>query len=132
MSIIIEEHGVGLTIRNIDGRLVVELKMAGKLTHEDYEIFVPILDRALRELKGSGAYLLADMRAFKGWKGRAAWDDLLFGLKHRKAFKKIAVVGKKKWEELSVEMMHPLMKGKIRFFKDPEKALAWLLAKESK
>ncbi|WP_457605692.1 STAS/SEC14 domain-containing protein [Nitratifractor sp.] len=126
MAIIIEEHGVGLSLESNGERFLVQLKMKGKLTHEDYEIFVPILDRALKKLKGPEADLLADMREFKGWKGRAAWDDLLFGLKHRKAFKKVAVVGKKKWEELATAMMRPLMKGKIRFFRDYEEARRWL------
>jgi len=126
MAIIIEEHGIGITLKRLGKELIIELKMSGKLTHEDYQTFVPIIDRALKSFKDLEPCLLADMREFKGWKGRAAWDDMLFGLKHRKAFKKVAVVGKKKWEEVATEMMKPLMKGKLRFFKDYDEAMAWL------
>jgi hypothetical protein len=52
---------------------------------------------------------------------------MVFGLKHRGDFDKLAVVGKKKWEEVAVKMMQPLMKGKIKFFKNRSKAIKWLL-----
>ncbi len=44
----------------------------------------------------------------------------------RKSFDKLAVVGKKRWEEVSVDMMKPFVKGKIKFFKDRAKAIKWL------
>ena len=127
MAIKIEEHGISVSLKRRGDRLFGELKMIGKLTHEDYQAFVPILDKAIKETKGAQINMLVDMRDFKGWKLRAAWDDMLFGIKHRKAFDKLAVVGKKKWEEVAIKMMKPLMKGKIKFFKDRDKALKWLL-----
>jgi len=127
MAIKVEEHGVSVALKRANGRLFAELKMIGKLTHEDYETFVPILDKALKEAKGLEVDLLVDMTEFKGWKLRAAWDDMVFGLKHRNQFDKLAIVGKKKWEEVATKMMAPLMKGKIKFFKDKAKALRWLL-----
>ncbi len=129
MATKIEEHGISVALKRENGKLYGELKMIGKLTHEDYEVFVPILERALKEAKGLEIDMLVDMTQFKGWKARAAWDDMVFGLKHRKSFDKMAIVGKKKWEEVAVKMMKPLMKGKIRFFKDKQKALKWLLGK---
>lgn len=127
MAVKIKEHGIGIAIKREKKRLFVELTMLGKLTHGDYQVFVPIIDKALREAKGLEADLIVDMTKFKGWEMAAAWDDLKFGVKHRNAFKKMAVVGDKKWEELSVKMMSYLSKGKMKFFKDREKALAWLL-----
>ncbi len=129
MAVKVEEHGVSVALKKANGRLYAELKMIGKLTHEDYETFVPILDKALKEAKGLEVDMLVDMTEFKGWKMRAAWDDMVFGLKHRKQFDKLAIVGKKKWEEVATKMMAPLMKGKIKFFKDKAKALRWLLGK---
>ena len=101
--------------------------MLGKLTHEDYETFVPLIDRALKEAKGLEVDLLVDMRHFRGWEWLAAWDDMKFGLKHRNSFDKMAIVGDKKWEEVSVKMFSHMMKGKSKFFKDRQKALEWLL-----
>ena len=50
-----------------------------------------------------------------------------FGVKHRNAFDKMAIIGNKKWEEASTAMMSHLMKGESKFFKEREKALSWLL-----
>ena len=128
MSVKIKEHGISVAIKKANDKLFIELTMIGKLTHEDYETFVPMIDKALKESKNLEADILVDMREFKGWKLRAAWDDMKFGIKYRNKFKKMAVVGDKKWEELSIEMMDHLSKGKMKFFKDRDKALNWLLS----
>jgi len=127
MSKVIKEHGIGISVKRNKKRLFIEISMMGKLTHEDYKIFVPIIDKALKELKGMEVDLLVDMRQFTGWELLAGWDDLKFGVKYRNAFDKMAIVGNKKWEEISVNMMKHLMKGKAKFFKEREKALQWLL-----
>jgi hypothetical protein len=127
MAVKIKEHGIGIAIKRSKKRLFIELTMIGKLTHEDYKVFVPMIDKALKGAKGLEVDLLVDMRGFKGWEMLAAWDDMKFGLKHRNDFSKIAIVGVNKWEELSTKMMSHLMSGKSKFFKSREKALAWLL-----
>ena len=127
MATKIKEHGIGIAIKRAKKQLLIEVSMLGKLTHEDYEVFVPMIDKALKEAKGLEVDMLVDMRHFKGWELKAAWDDMKFGLKHRNAFDKMAIVGDKKWEELSIEMFSHMMKGKAKFFKDRQKALAWLL-----
>jgi len=127
MSKSLKEHGIGISIKRNKKRLFIEISMLGKLTHGDYKIFVPMIDKALKEVKGLEVDLLVDMRKFTGWELVAGWDDLKFGIKHRNAFDKIAIIGNKRWEALSVKMMKHLMKGKAKFFKEREKALLWLL-----
>ncbi len=127
MAKTIKEHGIGIAIKRNKKRLFIEITMLGKLTHEDYKLFVPLVDKALKEAKGLEADLLVDMKKLKGWEFLAAWDDFKFGVKHRNAFDKMAIIGSKKWEEESVAMMSHLMKGKAKFFKEREKALSWLL-----
>jgi len=123
----IKEHGIGIAIKRNKKRLFIEITMLGKLTHEDYQVFVPMVDKALKKAKGIEADLLVDMRAFKGWEFMAAWDDFKFGVKHRNAFNKTAIVGDKNREDASTAMMSHLMSGKAKFFKGREKALSWLL-----
>ncbi len=127
MAKTIKEHGIGIAIKRNKKRLFIEITMLGKLTHEDYKLFVPLVDKALEEAKGLEADLLVDMKRLKGWEFLAAWDDFKFGVKHRNVFDKMAIIGSKKWEEESVAMMSHLMKGKAKFFKEREKALSWLL-----
>jgi len=126
MAIKMKEHGISVAIKRCDDSLFIEIKMIGKLTHQDYQTFLPILEKSLKEAKGLKIDLLADMTDFKGWKLRAAWDDMVFGLKYRNFFSKMAIVGNKKWEEISVNMFKPFAKGKVSFFKDRSKALKWL------
>jgi hypothetical protein len=128
MATTLKEHGITLAIKRNKKRVFIEIAMLGKLTHEDYKMFVPMIDKALKKAKGLEADLLVDMREFKGWEFLAAWDDFKFGVKHRNAFDKMAIVGNRKWEEQSTAMMSHLMKGKMKFFKKREKALAWLLS----
>ncbi len=127
MSTALKEHGIGIAIKRNKQRLFVEITMLGKLTHEDYKIFVPMIDKALKEAKGLEVDLLVDMRSFTGWELLAGWDDLKFGVKHRNSFDRMAIIGNKKWEKLSVKMMKHLMKGKSKFFKNREEGLTWLL-----
>jgi len=127
MAKTIKEHGIGIAIKRNKKRLFIEITMLGTLTHEDYKLFVPMVDKALKEAKGLEADLLVDMKKLKGWEFLAAWDDFKFGVKHRNAFDKMAIIGSKKWEEQSMAMVSHLMKGKAKFFKEREKALSWLL-----
>jgi hypothetical protein len=122
-----KEHGISIAVKRSKKSVFIEVTMIGKLKHEDYQLFVPMIDKALKNVKGLEVDLLADMRGFKGWEFMAAWDDFKFGVKHRNAFDKVAIIGNKKWEENSVAMMSHLMKGKSKFFKEREKALSWLL-----
>ena len=123
----IKEHGISVAIKRNKKRVFIEIVMLGTLTHKDYTLFVPMVDKALKEAKGLEADLLIDMKNFTGWEFLAAWDDLKFGLKHRNDFTKMAIIGDKNWEEVSVQMMSHLVKGKIKHFKKREKALSWIL-----
>jgi len=123
----IKEHGISIAIKRNKKRVFIEISMIGKLKHEDYQLFVPMIDKALKGAKGLEVDMLVDMRGFKGWEFLAAWDDFKFGVKHRNAFDKMAIIGNKKWEEASTAMMSHLMTGKSKFFKEREKALSWLL-----
>ena len=127
MAAKIKEHGISIAIKRNKKRVFIELSMMGKLTHEDYKVFVPMIDKALKEAKGLEVDLLVDMRKFKGWEMLAAWDDFKFGVKHRNAFDKLAIVGNRKWEEQSAAMMSHLMKGESKFFQSRRKALSWLM-----
>ncbi len=123
----VKEHGISIGIKRSKKRLFIEIAMIGKLTHEDYKIFVPMIDKALKEAKELEIDLLVDMRKFKGWDMLAAWDDFKFGVKHRNAFDKMAIVGNKKWEKTSSAMMSHMMKGKSKFFQERGPALTWLM-----
>ena len=125
-------HGIGVLSRKYKDKIFIEIVAIGKLTHNDYQIFIPIVEKALKEAKKLEVNLLVDMTAFKGWAElKAIIDDAKFGIKHLNDFNKIALVGNKKWEEVATKIWAKLTKSKVKFFKDREKALKWLF-KEKK
>jgi len=126
MSIEISSHGVGIRILQTGKKEIAEIRVHGRLTHEDYRVMIPVIERTLEAAAGRELDLLVDMRAFGGWTFEAAFDDMRFGMKIRNAFDKMAVVGDKKWEEISTKLMNHLSRGEMRFFTDYDEALRWV------
>lgn len=122
----IEVHGFKVGIKRYDGETLIEVEMVGRLTHEDYQYAVPLMESAI---KGSDSVkMLADLSHLEGWELRAAWDDFKFGLEHRNDFAKIALVGDQKWVEWSANLSKYLMQGEIKHFEKVADALDWLKA----
>ena len=104
----------------------IYVKADGRLTDADYKELVPRLDAAIRD--HGPIRLLVDMAEFEGWSPRAAWDDLLFGLKHWNDFERMALIGDKRWEDIAAKAMDALTKGEVRRFPAAERgaAHAWI------
>ncbi len=126
MSVEIDTRGIGISVIMDGGRELVKIVLEGKLHHEDYEVLIPVIERAIEAAGERKPDILIDMRPFEGWTFEAALDDLKFGLKIRNAFHRMAIVGDKKWEEISVELFRHFTGGEMRFFEDYDAALAWL------
>ncbi|QQX79345.1 STAS/SEC14 domain-containing protein [Shewanella sp. KX20019] len=88
-----KRHGISVGIERFDNQFYLNLIAKGKLTHEDYQYMVPMLESALAGVEHPEINVLADLTELDGWELRAAWDDLKLGLAHGRAFKKIAIVG---------------------------------------
>lgn len=127
MSIDISTRGVGIEIKSINDKFIVEMDFYGKLTHQDYEVIIPVVERAIDASKDKELDILVDMRDFEGWELEAMVDDFKLGLELKDIFNKMAVVGDKKWEKWSVEAMSHLTKGQMRFFEDYDEAYRWIL-----
>ncbi|BDY12869.1 SpoIIAA family protein [Hydrogenimonas cancrithermarum] len=123
----IKTHGIHIELMQVDDSAYVEFKLIGKLTHEDYETFVPFIESAVRNLPPKRLNILIDMTHFEGWTLEAAWDDFRFGLELRKDINKMAVVGDKTWEALFAKMADWLIAGKAKFFHSAEEARTWLM-----
>lgn len=109
------------------GNLLV-LRASARLTAPDYEqLFIPVLEKVL-EHHGTARVLLYLDEDFRGWEAQALWDDAAFGLRHRRDFEKIAVVGAPSWLEWGVRLGNALLEGEARTFGGDElsEALAWV------
>lgn len=129
MSIEINTRGMGIEIKNLGEKFIVEIDMYGKLTHEDYEVMIPVIERAISAAGEKEFDIVVDMRDFEGWELEAAFDDFKFGMEIKDSFDKMAVVGDEKWEEWSVEAMSHLTKGEMKFFRDYDEAYRWIMSK---
>ena len=98
------------------------IRASGTLSDDDYQELTPRLEKAIREF--GRLRLFVDMEDMEGWDMMAAWDDFAFGLKHWNDFERIAMVGNKRWEEVSARVFDAVTKGEIRFFDTTERNTA--------
>ena len=120
-------HGLSLGMERSNNQYYLYIKAIGKLTHKDYEIIIPMIESALEGVKNPNIIALFDGSEFEGWELRAAWDDFKLGLKHGNEFKKVAVVGNKKWLQVASNIGSWFISGTVRQFEEMEAALEWLL-----
>jgi hypothetical protein len=102
------------------------LKVTGKLTHEDYELFVPAFEQSLQCIKEPRVKMLVDITQWDGFELEAAWDDLKFGLSHGSEFTKIAVVGQGGLSQYGVKIVNWFTHYEMKYFEDIHEAKEWL------
>lgn len=110
---------------------ILAIRASGKLTHADYQTFLPLLEKQLATITKPS--LLLELDNFTGWDLKAAKDDLDFGTDHPAAVKRIAVVGDKLWEHWMTLMTRPFLADeKIRYFDHEDLQQAWDWLREDK
>lgn len=115
---------IQLTEKN-EGK-ILEVRISGKLEHQDYQQFVPEFERLVQ--KHGKIRVLVEMVDFHGWKGAALWDDIKFDVKHFADIERLAMVGEKAWEKGMSTFCKPFTTAKIRYFDRAAiaEARAWL------
>ncbi len=121
-----QRHGIAIGIDRVDDALFLTFKASGKLTHADYETFVPMMEAALGEVRQPRVRALFDASELEGWELRAAWDDLRFGLRHGNDFERIAIVGSARWHAVAAKVAGWFTAGQVQHFDTVDAALAWL------
>jgi hypothetical protein len=105
---------------------ILEVRVSGKLTHDDYQRLVPKFDH-IAEHYGK-TRVLFEMVDFHGWEAAALWDDVTFDLRHFSEIERLAMVGDKKWEKGMSVFCRPFTTAQIRYFDRTtiDEARAWL------
>jgi len=111
-------------LNEANGGKLLEVRVSGKLTHDDYQHFVPEFERLVQQ--HGKIRVLFVMTDFHGWEAGALWDDIKFDLKHFSDIERLAMVGEKRWEKGMSVFCRPFTSATIRFFDDIEQARAWL------
>lgn len=117
---------LGVHVERGDRGVYLCLRVAGKLTREDYRQLEPMVEQALSGVDEPSILALIDARAFEGWDLQAFWEDLKLGLAHGREFKKVAVVGQGKWQAVLSRVAGLFVAGQTAFFTEREPALDWL------
>lgn len=102
----------------------IAVRASGKLTHEDYQNFLPKLEAKIKGM--DKVPLLLEFDDFIGWELGAVNDDFKFGMAHLDSFERIAMVGDKSWEHWMVLMIKPfILSTKVRYFDREHLQSAW-------
>lgn len=111
-----------------NGGRVLEVAVSGKLTHDDYQHFIPAFERLVT--RHGKIRVLFEMTDFHGWEAAALWDDMKFDLKHFSDIDRLAMVGDKQWEKGMSVFCRPFTTATIRYFDRAaiEEARAWLVS----
>jgi SpoIIAA-like len=103
---------------------LLAVRAEDRLTDADYrDLLVPRLEAIIRQ-HGKARLLCVMAEGFHGWTAGAAWDDAVFGIKHRNDFARLAVVGGPRWVEWGVKLGARIMSGEVRGFPAREEAAA--------
>ena len=103
---------------------VFGMRVSGKILHEDYQQFVPMLEKLIEE---HGAIrCLVEMIELHGIELRALWDEIKFDVRHARQIERCAVVGDRAWEAWMTKVSRPIFSNaEIRFFEIAEREKAW-------
>jgi hypothetical protein len=114
--------------REDTGGKVLEVRASGKLSREDYERFVPEVERLIGE--HGKVRILFDMHDFHGWTAGALWQDTRFAWRHFRDVERLAVVGEKAWQHGMAVACRPFTTARVRYFdrSKASQAEAWIHA----
>jgi hypothetical protein len=104
------------------GKILV-VRLSGKLTNEDYQQFVPEVERLIRQ--HGKIRMLVHMHEFHGWTLGALWEDIKFDLRHFAHIERLALVGDRKCESGMAVFCKPFTTATVRFFPEEKADDAW-------
>ena len=82
---------MSVELREDAGGKVFVAKLTGKLTKDDYQQFVPEVERLIRQ--HGKVRMLVEMHGFHGWTAGALWEDIKFDWKHFGDIERLALIG---------------------------------------
>jgi hypothetical protein len=103
---------------------ILAIQLSGELLHQDYQQFVPILEKRIEEHGSVRCYI--EMIDFQGIELRALWDEIKFDVRHARQIERCAIVGDRDWESWMTKMSRPIFSSaEERFYQLAERSHAW-------
>ncbi len=113
-------------LSEVAGGKVLQIKLSGKLTAEDYHKFGGEVDRLIKQ--HGKLRVLVLMHDFHGWTLSALWEDVKFDVKHFGDIERLALVGESKWQQGMATFCKPFTRAKVEYFEQGKEAeaLTWV------
>ncbi|MBS0266619.1 MAG: STAS/SEC14 domain-containing protein [Planctomycetes bacterium] len=115
-----------VALREEAGGKVLVIRLGGRLLAADYEKFIPVVQRMLRQHEH--IRLLIQMHDFHGWSLSKLWKDLPPDQIRFADIERLGFVGDPQWQSGSAAFCKPFSKATVRHF-DENKAresLNWI------
>ncbi len=113
-----------------DGGDIVAIRTSGKLDKNELDALLPQIEERIK--KHGKINFFWEMVSFEGWTTLGFLQDRLFDIKHANDFRKIAMVGEKKWEEIIADVLNVFTHAQLKYFDvaQRQEALEWIMANE--
>jgi hypothetical protein len=98
---------------SLTGFLVLQVKIHGRLTAQDYSILVSNLDNPKEKQK---IRIFVELTDFDGWTAGAMWHNTEFATKRFKNIERVAVVGDKYRAKGAFLFCKPFLGATIRYY----------------
>jgi hypothetical protein len=112
-----------LRIDNLTENMVLTITASDRLTKEDYERLIPELEELLE--KHDSLRFFIKLQGLTGFEMGALVEDLKFDFKYKNQYGKTAIVGDKKWEELTTKISKLFFDSEIKFFYEDQSDDVW-------
>jgi len=112
---------LGIISDDFDDTLAI--KIEGELSTDDYEKVMPSIEQTIENEDTINFY--CEVKEVDGLEPGAIWEDLKFDVKHYNDFKRIVVLGDKKWTNWLTQLAKPFTSGEVNYFNNAQKDLAW-------
>ncbi|WP_340114703.1 STAS/SEC14 domain-containing protein [Maribellus mangrovi] len=105
---------------------LIAIKVDGKLKKVDYDKVTPLIEKAVKDFGKIKLYI--QLNDVEGIEPKAFREDVKTYLKHFNDMKKIAVVGKNRWEKMWSDLASPFISGEVKYFDytEIESAREWV------
>lgn len=102
---------------------IIGLSVSEKLTGDDYETLIPILEKAIDEY--GKIRLFWNMDDFSGWNLNAALKDLKFDATHAQDIERLALVENKPWQKWMLTLSELFGYENVKYFEQSQFLDAW-------
>lgn len=103
---------------------VLGVHVSGKLLHQDYQQFIPMLEKMIVEY--GSVRCVIEMTDVHGIELRAVWDEIEWDMQHAHQIERCAVVGDRAWEAWMTKLCKLIFtRAELRYYDVAERENAW-------